>query len=49
MEKEPPRPSESRGNEPERSIEAPSLVWWMLAAVAIIGFVALAFMFGRMT
>jgi hypothetical protein len=49
MEKEPPRRTESRGSEPERSIEAPSLIWWMLAAVAIMGFAALAFMFGRMT
>ena len=49
MEKEPPRPSEPQGSDPERSIEAPSLIWWMLAIVAIIAFAGLAFLFGRMT
>jgi hypothetical protein len=49
VEKEPPRRSESRGSEPERSIDTPSLIWWMLAVVAIIAFAGLAFMLGRAT
>jgi hypothetical protein len=38
---EPRNRPEPKG-EPEKSIEAPSIVWWMLAVVAIAGFVGLA-------
>jgi hypothetical protein len=47
MERPPPRKAEAKDGKPERSIEAPSAVWWMLAVLAIIAFSALAFLFGR--
>ena len=49
MDPEPRRKTEAKDGKPERSIDAPSAVWWMLAVFAIIGFSALAFLFGRMS
>ena len=49
MEPEPPKKTEARDGKPERSIEAPSAVWWMLAILAIAMFSALAFVLGRAT
>jgi hypothetical protein len=49
METEAHRRKEAKDGKPERSIEAPGAVWWMLAVLAIIAFSALAFLFGRAT
>ena len=49
MEPEPKRQREAKDSRLERSVDAPSAVWWMLAILAIIGFSALAFVFGRAT
>ena len=49
MEKQPRPVKEPKTGQPERSIEAPSLVWWMLAIVAIIGFSGLAYWLGSVS
>jgi hypothetical protein len=47
VEREPPKRTEAKDGKPERSVDAPSAVWWMLAVLAIAGFSALAFLLGR--
>jgi len=47
MEPRPPRRTEARDGKPERSVDTPSAVWWMLAVLAIAAFSALAFLLGR--
>ena len=47
MEREPRKQKEAKDGKPERSIEAPAIVWWLLAILAIAGFTALAVILGR--
>lgn len=42
-------PDDTHGRLPERRVEAPSMLWWMLAIVAVLAFSALAFWLGRVS
>ena len=44
---EPEVKREPKGDKPERSIDAPGIVWWMLAVLAILAFAGLAYLLGR--